>query len=323
MSKTNNIIITGITGQDGIFLTSLLLERTDANIFGITRSKNNVEFIKIIQKLRPVDEWRINLVNLNLLEKLSVKQFIKDTNPTAIFNLSGPSSVYNSITNPELGIEIETIFDNLTSAMIELNNFPFFFQASSSEMYGSNTNTFLDEESEMSPQSPYAESKFKNHLKIKEFSKVFNWKIVSGIMFNHESEYRKKDFLIPKIINAALNLNQLDKKELIVGSLDLTRDWTHAKDISKGIFALYSSLDSLDSSYVLGRGSGNSIKDILLEVSKLTDVNLLEITKINEKLLREGDPLIRISNPIRIEEATGWSAEIRFDTMIKKIVRNM
>jgi GDPmannose 4,6-dehydratase len=323
MTKTDNIIITGITGQDGIFLTSLLLEKTDANIFGITRSKNNAEFIKIIQKLRPVAERRINLVNLNLLEKSSVKQFIRDTKPAAIFNLSGPSSVYNSITNPELAIEIETIFDNLTSSIIELNNFPFFFQASSSEMYGTNTNTFLDEESEMSPQSPYAESKLKNHLKIKDFFKDFNWKIVSGIMFNHDSEYRKNDFLIPKIINTALNLHQLDKKELIIGSLNLTRDWTHAKDISKGIFALYSSLDSLDWAYVLGRGSGNSIKDILLEVSKLTDVNLLEITKINEKLLREGDPLIRISNPIRIEEATGWSVEISFDNMIKKIIRNM
>lgn len=323
ISKSNNIIVTGITGQDGIFLTKLLLEKTNAKIFGISREKNNHIFFENLNKISSIDTTRLNILDLNLLNKHSVKEFLRDVNPSALFNLSGPSSVYDSIKYPELGKEIEAIFNNLTSSMIELENYSFFYQASSSEMYGSNDDSVLNEESIMLPQSPYAESKYKNHLKTQDLYRTYNWNIVSGIMFNHESEFRKKDFLLPKIINTAFNYRNLGRNELLVGSLNLIRDWTHAYDISKAIFSLYTSSEDIDSVYVIGRGSGNSVKDMIEEVSKVTGVNLLDITKINGELLRKGDPLTRISDPTKIREATGWSAETEFSDMISKIISNL
>ena len=194
MNKSNNILITGITGQDGIFLTSLLLNNSNKNIYGLSRSQNSKIFYDRLGRINTFDKSRIKILNTELLDKKSVKKLLEEIKPEAIFNLSGPSSVNQSFENSNLSNEIKLIFENLTSSLIELNNFCFFFQSSSSEMFGKNHSKYLNEESEMIPNSPYAAAKYDNHILCKKYSEEYEWKIVSGIMFNHESEFRKKIF---------------------------------------------------------------------------------------------------------------------------------
>ena len=127
MNKSNNILITGITGQDGIFLTSLFLKNSSKNIYGLSRSQNSKIFYERLGRINTFDKSRIKLLNTELLDKKSVKKLLEEVQPDAVFNLSGPSSVNESFENSNLSNEIKLIFENLTSSLIELNNFCFFF----------------------------------------------------------------------------------------------------------------------------------------------------------------------------------------------------
>ena len=146
----------------------------------------------------------------------------------------------------------------------------------------------------------------------------YDWKIVSGIMFNHESEFRKKDFLIPKIISTAKQIKKNKLNEMVLGSLDLVRDWTYAEDVAIAIIKLFENLENIESSYVIGTGKGMSIKDIIKEVSLIEDIDLLKFVKIDKNFLRTNDPLIRISNPQKIKSLTFWEPKTSFNEMLSK-----
>ena len=113
----------------------------------------------------------------------------------------------------------------MTDALIENKNLANFYQASSSEMFESSNRTKLNEQSEFNPKSPYAKHKFRNHQKVLELRRQFDWNIYSGIMFNHESEFRKENYLFKKVINSALKIKDKQLEKLEVGSLDYVRDW--------------------------------------------------------------------------------------------------
>ena len=165
--SSQNILITGISGQDGVFLTSSLNEgkKTDQTIIGITRQnpKQTFDRLKSIDITLP----NLKLVNIDLTSANETLKLISDTKPTHIYNLSGPSSVYDSI-NEDLYFQktINSIFDNLTNACVQENIFPNFFQACSSEMFASTNSMPLNEQSSFSPRSPYAEAKLEVYKKV-------------------------------------------------------------------------------------------------------------------------------------------------------------
>ena len=151
------ILITGISGQDGVFLTKYILEKNpNLNIIGISRSNPRNSIFRNLKYLGFLNFENIDIYNLNLEDKNTVSNFIYDINPDIVFNLSGPSSVYKSFEKNHNKESIINIFNNLTSAFIERKSFPRFFQASSSEMFGTNKNS-LHEDSPFNPNSPYAE----------------------------------------------------------------------------------------------------------------------------------------------------------------------
>ena len=159
-------LITGITGQDGIFLSNFILNSDKENeILGVTRSPIKSSFFKNLKYLKnDVDEACVDLVSINLLEENAVLGLVENYKPDFIFNLSGPSSVYNSYNNPEYTYEsITKIFENLTKACQDLKLFSNFFQPSSSEMFKNIEGTKLTENSEFEPLSPYAKAKHRIH----------------------------------------------------------------------------------------------------------------------------------------------------------------
>jgi GDPmannose 4,6-dehydratase len=320
MSKTK-ILITGITGQDGIFLTSHLLKREDnLKIFGISRSEKNNIFYKNLNDITgKYNENNLKLIKLDLLNQNDVEKLLIDLKVDKIINLSGPSSVYNSFQNPEdyKNIIINQ-FNNLVNGCKASNTFPTFFQASSSEMFSNSAQIPLSEHSKMEPRSPYSEAKSALHSKVYELRNNNDWNIKSGVMFNHESEYRLENFLVMKIINTVIDIYSQKTSELIVGSLEYKRDWSYAYDIVKAINLIIDETNPVD--YVIGSGTGNTILDMIKYVFEYFNLDYQEYIKVDNTLLREGDPIEIVSDPSLIYNNLGWKTEVTFQNMLVKII---
>lgn len=319
--STTKILITGITGQDGIFLSSLLLKKQeDLKIFGISRSgKNNEFYKKLHNENKKFDENKIDIINLDLLNLKEVERLLADLKVDRIVNLSGPSSVYNSFQKTEEYKNTIIIqFNNLIEGCIKTKNFPSFFQASSSEMFSSSAPIPLNENSKMKPRSPYSEAKYILHNKVDELRESYDWNIKSGVMFNHESEYRSENFLVMKVINTVLNIyNDIDS-ELTVGSLEYKREWSYAYDIAKAIDLVINEVNPVD--YVIGSGSGNTILDMIKCVFEYFNLDYQNYVKVDSTLLRDGDPIQIVSDPSLIYKNLGWKTEVSFQSMLNKII---
>tara|TARA_B100000945_G_scaffold319009_1_gene325187 strand:- start:6529 stop:7500 length:972 start_codon:yes stop_codon:yes gene_type:complete len=303
------IVITGASGQDGMFLIDNILNNTDAKIYACTRKKSNFQFEKLKFLNNNFDSTRMKLVEINFQEYNQVHEFIKDTRPDFVFNMMGPSSVSKFIENPEEMTSI-TIngFKNLTDSLIETRNFCNFYQASSSEMYGYDSPSPFNELSEFKPNTAYAKAKHSVHLKSIKYQMEYEWNIVSGIMFNHESEFRNSNFLIMKLIEKTIEIQENKKIKIDLPSLEISRDWSYAKDICNGIFQL--TIDNFSGSYVLGSGVSTSIKDIAEYIFKKANLDYRDFINLNNKQLREGEPMNVVSDPEKIKKETGWQTNL-------------
>lgn len=299
-----NILITGITGQDGIFLTNLILNKSkNTKVIGTSRFSGNESYIKKLKYLKTKNLDNLLVIKTNLNDTYSTDSLISSFRPNKIFNLSGPSSVYDSLKDSNNKTQIINIFNNLVESVLKHSPNSKFFQASSSEMFGSLNDPFLDEQSNFNPNSPYAEAKLANHEKVMELSKN-GLKFYSGIMFNHESEFRSPNYLIMKIINSAYSIKKKEKEKLVLGSLDYIRDWTYAKD---SVIAMDLIMErGLSSNYVIGSGVGHSIKDVVSYVFKKFDLNWENHIVINTELLRKGDPKKVIANSDKLKNEFNW-----------------
>jgi len=313
------ILITGISGQDGLFLTNHLINKYEKlEIIGTSRQNNHSIFYKNLLSLGLENRGGVSVYQIDLNDYNIVNNLISDFKPHYVYNLTGPSSVYESFNNAENKKIITNIFDNLTSALIKSNNFARFFQASSSEMFSPDCNEKLNENSEFLPNSPYALAKLDNHNKVISLNKKYDWNIYSGITFNHESEFRKKNYLIMKIITAAWKIKNNKGSNLTIGSLDYMRDWSHAQDIVVAINLLTEKGASPD--YVIGSGKGKKIKDILDYVFQKYNLDWTDFVQIDKNLLRDGDSKKIISDPRKIKNELNWETKITFEQMLDRCI---
>ena len=312
------ILITGITGQDGIFISKTLNETyKNSKIIGTSRNLKKLQF----EKKARHNFQNLNIVNIDLLNFNEVKSLLTDFNPDVLFNLSGPSSVYESINNPSQKEAITQIFDNLTNGLIENKNYCNFFQASTSEMFGlNNKESVYSETSRFSPNSPYAAGKLENHKKVLVLREKYDWNIFSGIMFNHESEFRSPNYLFMKIINSALQIKNGKLSSFTIGGLNICRDWSYANEIAQGIIDI--TLNGASYDYVLGSGVGSTIEQLVSNVFTFFDLDYKEYINIDKSILRKNDPKTIISNPLKIQKELGWSTTLNFDELTNKIIKN-
>jgi GDPmannose 4,6-dehydratase len=316
----DNILITGITGQDGIFLTSHLLNLGKKfNIFGISRG-NEKTFFKNLNSINTKSNIdKIKLVGIDLKNTFEVTNLISDINPVQIYNLTGPSSVYESISKPELYKEVIPLyFNNLTNACIKLGIFPTFFQASSSEMFSIKNRVPLNENSQFNPRNPYSLAKYKVFQEVNNLKNNYEWNIKTGIMFNHESEFRDIGYLFTKIIDTAISIKNGEKKILKVGSLTYVRDWSYAGDVAEAISLISEYSDSKD--FVIGSGIGTSIEEVLDMTFSQLGLDYRKFTEVDPSLLRDGDPEIIFSDPTNLKDKLGWTPKVDVEKLIQKCI---
>jgi GDPmannose 4,6-dehydratase len=179
----------------------------------------------------------------------------------------------------------------------------------------------LNERSTFEPRSPYASAKYEVFNKVNSLKEKFDWNIKSGIMFNHESEFRNKDYLFMKIFNSAKKIKNKEMKLLELGSTNLVRDWSFAGDIAKAIFLINQSDNN--NNFVIGSGVSTSIRKIVEKVFSLYDLKLENHIKINPKLLREGDPLEIVSDPSLLKAELNWNPQLSVDDLLERMFQKV
>lgn len=320
--NSQNILITGISGQDGLFLTDYLLSNklSSFKVFGVSRqnSEATLRNLKTLNK----ETAEVEICNTDLTNTTEVFNLINRIKPSQIYNLSGPSSVYDSLANQKYFQEtINLIFDNLANSCIKQNHFPAFFQACSSEMFSIKNTMPLNEGSTFEPRSPYASAKYEVFNKVNSLKEQFDWNIKSGIMFNHESEFRNKDYLFMQIFNSAKKIKNKEMKFLEVGSTNLVRDWSFAGDVARAIFLINQSDNN--NNFIIGSGVPTSISEIVQKVFSLYDLKPENHIKINPKLLREGDPLEIISDPSLLKSELNWTPQLSVDDLLERMFQKV
>lgn len=314
-----NILITGITGQDGIFLTSHLATfKNRYNIIGISRGKEKKFFKNLYKVNSETNIDSITLLNVNLNNKQEVQKLLTDINPVQIYNLTGPSSVNESIIKPEIYKEIPIFFNNLVTSCIKLNIQPSFFQASSSEMFSADNVLPLNEDSNYNPRNPYSIAKYEVFQSVSSLKDKYGWNIKTGIMFNHESEFRGDGFLFTKVIDAAIAIKNNQQSILKVGSLSYVRDWSFAGDIVNAM-ALINSYEN-NSDFVIGSGIGTSIKDVLDIAFSHLGLDYKKFVEVDQRLLRDGDPEKIISDPKKLKNKLGWYPQYDIEKIIHRCI---
>jgi len=315
------ILITGVTGQDGIFLLNKLINSDkEFEIVGISRNEKKNIFYNKLKTITPKSPDSFKLLNLNLLDSIEVNKFISSYKPDQVYNLSGPSSVYESIENKSVHSEITTIFKNLTESLVHNDNLCNFYQASSSEMFKDNNGKKLNEASETAANSPYAKAKLYNHERIIELNNRYDWSIYSGIMFNHESEFRDDNYLFMKIINTAISISRNREKQLTLGSLEYIRDWSFAGDVAEAIYKINNHGSS--PSYVIGSGVGKSILNIVEIVFSYFKLDWQNFVNIDKTYLRAGDPKVIISDPKKLKNELNWDSSFSFEELIVRCIES-
>lgn len=316
------ILITGITGQDGIYLTSKLLQEENNYIYGISRNKNINYFINNLKSLGLTKFSNLQVIQEDLMDQKKIEKLFINIQPSTIYNFTGPSSVYKSLMdNGDSKRQIITIFDNLISASMKLNKLPNFFQPSSSEMFGPGKFNALNEMTPFNPISPYSEAKLENHLKVVELSNDFNWNIKSGIMFNHESEFRKDNYLFSKVIKSAIEIKNGTRKSLTIGSLDYERDWSFAGDIVDATYLIINK--GKKPTYVIGSGTSNKIRDLIQFTFDYFELDWEKYITIDDSLLRKDDPISIISDPTLIKSELKWYPKFTFQDLIRSCIEGM
>jgi len=318
----NKILITGITGQDGIYLTSKLLQKEDNYIYGISRNKNINHFIDNLKSLGITKFSNLQVIQEDLLNQKKIENLFMNLQPSTVYNFTGPSSVYESLLdNGDSKRQIVAIFDNLISASMKLNKLPNFFQPSSSEMFGPGEVKALNEQTPFNPISPYAEAKLKNHLKVIELAKNYDWNIKSGIMFNHESEFRKDNYLFSKVIKSVIEIENGTRESLTVGSLEYERDWSFAGDIVDATYLIINNAKL--PAYVIGSGTSKKIKDLIQLTFDYFELDWEKYVEVDESLLRINDPVSITSDPTLLKSELKWNPKFTFEDLIKSCIEGM
>ena len=306
-------LITGITGQDGSYLAELLLEK-GYEVYGMMR-RSSTETIERIEHLKS----RIQLVNGDLLDEMSLIHLLEEVMPDEIYNLAAQSFVHTSWSQPVLTGEFTALgVTRLLDALRYVCPKAKFYQASSSEMYGKVHAVPQNEDTPFHPRSPYAVAKIYGHYITLNYRESYNLFTVSGILFNHESPRRGKEFVTRKITDGVARIKHGLATELRMGNLDAKRDWGFAGDYVKAMWLMLQQ-DQPDD-YVIATGETHSVREFIEIAFARAGLNWKDYVVVDPKFLRPAEVDLLLGDPTKAKNKLGWVPEVNFEGLINMMV---
>ena len=315
MVNSKVALITGVTGQDGAYLAQLLL-KNGYKVIGLLRSSDNINTKKLDYLGITTD---IIFDVCNLLSMSDISNILKKYHPTEIYNLAAQSSVRESFQQPidTLNFNIVSVASILESIKIINKNIKF-YQASSSEMYGGVNHLPLKENSTLHPVSPYGISKASAHWITINYRESFGIFTTSGILFNHESVLRGDDFIIKKIIQSAIAINNGNQDFLEVGNIDIKRDFGYAPKYVEAMYLMMQHEHPDD--YVISSGYSLSIRDIIYYIFEKLEISRDRII-INQEYFRPNEIMDIYGDSSKAKLNLGWEYDISFFDVLDLLIK--
>ena len=312
-------LITGITGQDGYYLTEFLLKK-GYTVHGTIRRSSSINTSRIDGLIAEYqNDGNLQLYYSDLLDSSSLYSLINKINPDEVYNLAAQSHVAVSFKNPVYSTQTGTIGPlSLLEAIKNVNNNIKYYQASSSEMYGGGTKDYLNEESPFDPKSPYAAAKVFAHNITKLYRESYDMFCVNGILFNHESPYRGETFVTRKITRAVGRIKLGLQSQLTLGNLEASRDWGFAGDYVEGMWSMMQHESAEE--WVLATGKSITVKEFVELAFKYVDLEPDQYIKTSDRYFRPNEVEFLLGDSSKAKEKLNWEAKTDIDTLVKLMV---
>ncbi|CDF43408.1 putative uncharacterized protein [Roseburia sp. CAG:182] len=327
-----NALITGVTGQDGSYLSELLLEK-GYNVYGIMRRKSVVDYGNVDHI-----KDKIHFIYADMTDMASLVKAVSIAQPDEVYNLAAQSFVAPSWDQPLATADINAIgVTNMLEAIKIVKPDAHFYQASTSEMFGLVQEIPQTEKTPFYPRSPYGVAKLYGHWITKNYRESFDLFACSGILFNHESERRGKEFVTRKITQAVARIKLGVQEYVELGNLDSKRDWGHSQDYVKAMWLMLQQEKPDD--YVIATNETRTVREFVETAFKVAGIDVVwegkgvdevgkdkdngkVVVKINKAFFRPAEVDILLGNPEKAEKALGWSREIDFKELVERMVNN-
>ena len=313
-------LITGITGQDGYYLSKFLIEK-GYEVHGTIRRSSTFNTSRIDSLMAKYDgTGKLNLYYSDLLDSSSLSNLVSLIQPDEIYNLAAQSHVAVSFKNPlyttNTGLGALTLLEAVKNA----DNDTKFYQASSSEMFGGKSEQILNEDSILDPKSPYAASKVLAHNLNKIYRESYGLFCVNGILFNHESPHRGETFVTRKVTRAVGRIHNNIQNTLTLGNLDAFRDWGFAGDYVEGMWLMMQHHEPDD--WVLATGETHSVKEFVSKAFQSVNLEWEEYVKTSDKFYRPNEVNHLLGDSSKAQEKLNWTPKVSFDNLVEMMVEN-
>ncbi|HEY0405399.1 MAG TPA: GDP-mannose 4,6-dehydratase [Pyrinomonadaceae bacterium] len=319
---TKRALITGITGQDGSFLTELLLKK-DYEVYGIIRRSSSFNTDRIDHLYQDPHEpgTRLRLVYGDLNDSSSLNTVLRQTEPDEIYNLGAQSHVRVSFDVPEYTAEVTGLGTvRILEAIRETGIKPKFYQASSSELYGKVLETPQTERTPFYPRSPYGCAKAYAYYITVNYRESYDLFACNGILFNHESERRGETFVSRKITRAATRIKLGLQDKLYLGNLDARRDWGYAGDYVEAMWLMMQADEPDD--FVIATGETHSVREFLDEAFGLLNIEWQQHVDIDPRYYRPTEVDLLLGDASKAREKLGWEPKVSFRELVRLMVEH-
>ncbi|WP_427115753.1 GDP-mannose 4,6-dehydratase [Pseudarthrobacter scleromae] len=313
-------LITGITGQDGLYLAELLLSK-GYEVFGLIRGQNNPKF-SLVQREVP----GVKLLTGDLTDISSLLRALKASQPDEIYNLGAISFVAYSWENAEVTSDVtgKGVLNMLEAVRLwagdDLSKVRF-YQASSSEMFGKVQDVPQRESTLLWPRSPYGVAKVFGHYMTINYRESYGMHASSGILFNHESPRRGPEFVTRKITQAVARIKLGLQDKVVLGNLDAQRDWGFAGDYVDAMWRMLQQPTADD--YVIATGETHSIRELLeLAFSYVGISDWSELVEQDPRFMRPAEVDLLIGDPSKAREVLDWKPSVSFAELIRMMVES-
>jgi len=311
--KTKKAMITGITGQDGSYLSELLLEK-GYQVYGMVR-RSSVENFDRIEHIKD----KLRLIQGDLTDQSSLDEAIKTVKPDEVYNLGAQSFVPTSWNQPVLTADVDGLgVTRILGAIQKHKPDTKFFQASSSEMFGKVREVPQTETTPFYPRSPYGVSKTYGHYITVNYRESYGIFACSGISFNHESPRRGLEFVSRKVTDGVARIKLGLAKSLSMGNLDAKRDWGFAGDYVKAMWLMLQQEKPED--FVIATGETHNVKELIQTAFSYVGLDWEKYVVVDRKLLRPAEVDFLVGNPAKAKKKLGWKPEVSFKQLVEMML---